>query len=681
MLFGLVKDKDAEIVSVETVSGEAEEKALPADEEAAKQRAERAANVRFSSRIASTFSRMYRFIISADLTANVYQIESGSATVGDREIPVRGKYDEAFEHFLFETDKADRDRLKSAFSKDSLRAAFEGDSTTVSGTFAFAKSTEDTRKAGEDMYRFYSVRAERIPADDTKRIRALIFIKKITGSSDDGRIPERSEEPVYNWKELRARKLLEGDSVFFEYNVKEDTMYAHQYGKVDGTSVTKNYLRTMTERCDWTLCHEDNQKFRDCIAKAIKGQRNDVILKYRINGDHKNPFHYHRMIVAPAEDFGEVRWVVGAFTDVDEKANARRRSSDIAVQMSKFMSNMYSFIYEIDIAKDELFVIKAGNEGFVRASGPESFTKQVVKNIKEGVIHPDYAEMYKKASSKGFLRNHTIYGPFEFDALIRPQGAVDYRWRRETFFKMEGEEKYLRFSMDATEIHKAMDLKFEVEREKHDAETSRRLMGIMAGLVEFRNMESGIHIINVSKLTKILLNEVKDSCPEYNLTENLVNLYADAAIMHDIGKIAVPQDVLNKPGVFTPDERDVMQHHVIDGENIIMSMKMPGQEKLIECCRQVARSHHERWDGSGYPDGLKGEQIPIGVQVVGLVDAYDALVSERCYKSASPHDEAVYRILQGDCGAFNPKLLDCLKAVAPEFERVYENAEPMEEEE
>ena len=184
------------------------------------------------------------------------------------------------------------------------------------------------------------------------------------------------------------------------------------------------------------------------------------------------------------------------------------------------------------------------------------------------------------------------------------------------------------------------------------------MISILSHIVEFRNGESGLHVLHVNTITKYLLNQLIQHTDQYSLTKTDISLISTASALHDIGKISIPDAILNKPGRLTAEEFDVIKTHSAIGANILLDLPIEQQgAPLIKVASEICRWHHERYDGNGYPDGLKGEEIPIAAQVVALADVYEALTSKRCYKEAYPHKEAMKMILEGQCGAFNPVLL------------------------
>ena len=194
------------------------------------------------------------------------------------------------------------------------------------------------------------------------------------------------------------------------------------------------------------------------------------------------------------------------------------------------------------------------------------------------------------------------------------------------------------------------------EKEKNN----RILIEILSQTVEFRNGESGRHVLNVNIITGILLEQLTQITDKYNISWSDRLIITTAASLHDIGKIGINEKILNKAGRLTPQEIEKIKEHTVIGASILENMELFKDEELVKTAYQICRWHHERYDGRGYPDGLKGEEIPVSAQVVALADVYDALVSRRVYKKSYSHEEAMKMILGGECGAFNPVLLQCL---------------------
>lgn len=211
------------------------------------------------------------------------------------------------------------------------------------------------------------------------------------------------------------------------------------------------------------------------------------------------------------------------------------------------------------------------------------------------------------------------------------------------------------------------------EKERHD----QMMVDILSHIVEFRNGESSRHVINVRTFTEVMLRQLLRMTNRYVLSQTDISLICTASALHDIGKIAIDEKILNKPGRLTAEEFEKMKQHSVIGAEMLKGLPAYQDTKLIKTAYEICRWHHERYDGRGYPDGLKGDAIPISAQIVALADVYDALTSDRCYKKAISHPKAIQMILNGECGAFNPLLMDCLKQVEStlslEFGRVQAN--------
>ncbi len=196
---------------------------------------------------------------------------------------------------------------------------------------------------------------------------------------------------------------------------------------------------------------------------------------------------------------------------------------------------------------------------------------------------------------------------------------------------------------------------------------SSLLIDILSHIVEFRNGESGLHVLNVRTLTELMLNHLVQKTDRYHLSASDISMICTASALHDIGKISIDEKILNKPGRFTDEEFAIMKTHSLAGAEMLENLPIHQDDPLVKVAYDICRWHHERWDGRGYPDGLCGDEIPIAAQIVALADVYDALTSKRCYKDSFSHDKAVEMILAGQCGTFNPLLMECLQELAPDL--------------
>ena len=245
------------------------------------------------------------------------------------------------------------------------------------------------------------------------------------------------------------------------------------------------------------------------------------------------------------------------------------------------------------------------------------------------------------------------------DYITRPFDSVIVKKRVQNTLELYANQKRL--------ISVVVDQVYEKE------ENSSIMIRILSNVLGFRNSESSEHILHIRTATEMMLRKLVKTTDVYHLTETDIAMITTASSLHDIGKIGIPEGILNKPGRLTDEEFKIMKTHSEIGASLIRDMNFSESKPLVHAAWEICRWHHERWDGKGYPDGLKGEEIPISAQVVSIVDVYDALTSERCYKKAFDHDTAVKMILEGQCGQFNPILLKCLKELSLQFSKMFTN--------
>lgn len=205
-------------------------------------------------------------------------------------------------------------------------------------------------------------------------------------------------------------------------------------------------------------------------------------------------------------------------------------------------------------------------------------------------------------------------------------------------------------------------------------EINNVMINIFSHTLEMRNNETGRHMLNIRDISNLILFRLSEITDRYNLSKKTIFTISTLSALHDIGKITIPRLILNKPGKLTDEEYKIMKSHSENGDEIIRTSAVKQTNYVVKIAREICRWHHERWDGNGYPDGLSGDDIPISAQVVSLADVYDALTSDRCYKKPYSHEQAVNMIMTGQCGAFNPLLLECLNDISPELKHLPENS-------
>jgi len=260
--------------------------------------------------------------------------------------------------------------------------------------------------------------------------------------------------------------------------------------------------------------------------------------------------------------------------------------------------------------------------------------------------------------------------PYEDDLVLEKVKKLDsfYQSRRES------NDKLRKFAKVLQNQNKILEQK--ARQQKSD---NISLMDSLGTIVEYRNTENHEHIKRVKAFTKILATHMMKEFPEYELTEEKIDQITAASALHDIGKIMIPDNILFKPGKYTSEEFDYMKSHTIRGYDIIAQIADNWDKELMDYCKQIARSHHEKFDGRGYPENIKGDKIPIAAQIVSVTDCFEALISESLYKKAYSFDAAFQMILNGDCGAFNPKLIEAFRNSRGEFHDIASEGAPIED--
>lgn len=227
--------------------------------------------------------------------------------------------------------------------------------------------------------------------------------------------------------------------------------------------------------------------------------------------------------------------------------------------------------------------------------------------------------------------------------------------------------------MHKNHLEKQLDVQTSILRKQEEKirQTNDDIITMLTTTIEFRNGESGLHCQRIKGLTRILLSALMVEQPKYCIQPFMIEPVSNASQMHDIGKIAIPDSILLKPGPLSEEEFILMKTHTLRGCEMLESIKFTSDEQFFEYCYDICRYHHERFDGKGYPDGLSGNDIPIWAQVVSLADVYDALTSSRVYKEAYSHEEAVRMILNNECGTFNPDIIACFMSKLDEIEQIH----------
>ena len=330
-----------------------------------------------------------------------------------------------------------------------------------------------------------------------------------------------------------------------------------------------------------------------------------------------------------------------------------------------------------EILKDNYSILEAGNGveclSCVEHMGPSLSLILLDLNMPE----MDGFEVLAELSRLGYMDDIPVIiisGTDSTADICRAYdlGATDYIHR-----PFNTQVIYRRVSNTITLMAKQRRMAELVNRQIDRTTKQQELMvDFLSRIIGYRSGESNPHFANISTLSALLLQALQKRKNHYGLTEQDCQLISTAAVFHDVGKIGIPESILLKPGKLTAKEFEVMKTHTLIGDNLIKSLEIYHDEPLLQMAAQICRWHHERYDGGGYPDGLKGEEIPICAQVVSIADAYDALMSARPYKPAFSSEKAIQMILNGECGVFNPVLVDCLLEVVSQQKTEKEGTPP-----
>lgn len=337
---------------------------------------------------------------------------------------------------------------------------------------------------------------------------------------------------------------------------------------------------------------------------------------------------------------------------------------------------------DVDINRDmlriifeEQFNVLEAADGYETISMLDTYQDEIVLLFLDFIMPgKNGLEVMKYMKDKGYMNTIPVImitgeATTETDIKAYEYGASDIMRKpftpkivmRRTLNILELFENRLKMEQKLSERTKELVAMHKKLRKNNDF-----LINALSSVLEFRSLESSEHIKRVRYFTHIILDYVKKFHPEYNLTDELISSITDASALHDLGKIAIPDNILLKPGKLTKEEYEEMKKHTTYGCKLLENFKQEDSE-FYNLCYDICRHHHERYDGKGYPDGLVGDEISIWSQVVSIVDVYDALISERIYKLPYAEPEAVRMIHEGECGAFSPVILECFDLARTEL--------------
>ena len=331
------------------------------------------------------------------------------------------------------------------------------------------------------------------------------------------------------------------------------------------------------------------------------------------------------------------------------------------------LTRVYSSVFVINADSHTVRVIRS--EGPYRNLAGR-ISGSTYENIVRDALHNNIAPEDRLLFEKGFdIENvlHRLETDETYSVVYKVRTGQGEWYNKATFMKAFGDGDRHEISLGIKPLQAGQIILRERETLESEREEFERVKesftNTVASIVEARDLDSGEHVMRVKSMTQYLCNQILEDCPEYGLTPLKIRYIVNGSALHDVGKIMIPDSILMKPGKLTAEEFDIMKTHCVKGCGILDRLPPDLDVEYVRYAKEICRWHHEKYDGKGYPDGLKGEAIPISAQIVSIADCFDALTMDRVYREALPADEAYRMILDGECGAFNPKLLDCFRKV------------------
>ncbi|MCM1536962.1 MAG: PAS domain-containing protein [bacterium] len=460
-------------------------------------------------------------------------------------------------------------------------------------------------------------------------------------------------------------------NIRFEYDSRSDVLTMHYPAKGE-------HDRPWQHRIE--KCCEEMAKRGEVYAEDVERLRtvfedgNREAVEIRMRDADTGEYRWHRIKCKDVSDSDGHIYIVGIIEDISREKSLENTNEELLEQMGFMFQDSFQRLYVVDLEKDTCQIVRLGDEQIQKKPMVRVLSRMVAA-YERTRIYPEDLDNFrakwlylrsKSAFSKG---RKEVY----FDVRVRDGLGPEYHWYTILIRRAQhNESRLICLAKCVDELKQQELLQHKYDEQIKYQKFSEKIIDSLGALVEFRDSDSGEHIMRTKQLTKIVATYLAESEPEYDLTPEKIEKITMAASMHDVGKISIPDAILNKPGRLTAEEFEVMKSHTTKGYDILNSIEVGQDDEFSRYCREICRYHHERYDGRGYPDHLVGDEIPIWGQIVSLVDVYDALVSPRVYKPPYSHEKAVEMILNGECGSFNPKLLKGLIACADELRSCYE---------
>ena len=475
------------------------------------------------------------------------------------------------------------------------------------------------------------------------------------------------------------------------------------------SNVIKSELSDILKSGDYDLMVEkytdnlvyssDVDKFRSALNREnIKnrlGSMDDFIFTYRAY--REGELAYYEMHVWKAKGEDESAYCVLGFKDISEEKQRSIVSYKNSVVLQSLVEG-FEYVCYIDFGNEtiEEYHISKRFEYFFNIVGEDDQLKKFDTIFKQGMNEHDFNEFRELFTKDNVLdeladsgacsveckmnlgRGSRYYSVKALADKRNPEAAIigitdiDDQIRAELEKKERAKEREYSIQLEATIAERTAELH---EKAKSLNQINEDIIELLGNITEARDTESGEHIKRVKGFTNILARRIMADYPEYGLDEEKISLITSASALHDVGKIMISDAILRKPGRFTPEEFDEMKQHCERGCEILEKAPKGWDESYLNFSMEICRSHHEKWDGKGYPNGLSGDEIPISAQIVSVADCFDALTTKRVYKEAYTPQEAFDMIMNGECGAFSPKLMEAFKKAKVEFEKQFSNKE------
>lgn len=460
-------------------------------------------------------------------------------------------------------------------------------------------------------------------------------------------------------------------NIRFEYDKRSDVLTLHCPSKKDQGSLVQYSIEKCCENMDLR-----GEVYGGDMAKLLSvfrdGNRDAVEL--RIKGEESGEYTWHRVKCKDVDDSDGHTYIVGIIENITREKRLENTNEELLEQMGIMFQDSFQRMYVVDLDKDTCQVIRLGDERRQEKPMVRKLSR-IVAAYERTRIYP--ADLDNFRAKRIYLMSQSAFSKGRkevyFDMRVRDGLGPDYHWYTMLIRRAQhNENRLICLAKCVDELKQQEILQQKYADQMKYQKLSEKIIDSLGALVEFRDSDSGEHIMRTKQLTRIMTTYLAEHEPTYGLTPEKIEKITMAASMHDVGKISIPDAILNKPGRLTAEEFEIMKSHTTKGFDILNSIEVGQDDEFSTYCREICRYHHERYDGRGYPDRLVGDEIPIWGQIVSLVDVYDALVSPRVYKPPYSHEKALEMIINGECGVFNPKLLEGLTACADDLRACYE---------